>query len=170
MSKAAKFIVIINDNISRMEDKAILFYSNLFGELGEKYASENLSSASFKKIQNDFLIEILAIGEDKNPLSFLKVDSRRLSNQNLGANKAIRVSDVVYFGSEDLTLLLNRAEEVAVQRKHDLIWIEAFEIDFTLIETLQFNHYQKFNFEQETANNIYPKRIYFRKQVNQTNS
>lgn len=168
MSKAANFIVIINENITRMQTKAIVFYSNLMGELGEKYATENLSKSSFLKIQNDFLVEIVAVGEDKNPLSFLKLDSRRLSNQNTGANKAIRVSDVVYFSSEDLTLLLNRAEEVAIQRKHDLIWIEVFETDSIFIQTLQGNHYQKFDFEQDSATGIYPEQIYFRKQINQT--
>jgi hypothetical protein len=171
MSKAAKFIVIINDTITSMENNSILFYSNLFGQsnsLGEKYAQENLSGQNFSKIQNDFLVEILAIGEEKKPLSFLKIDSRRLINQNLEANKAIRVSDIVYFSLEDLILLLKRAEEVAVQRKHDLIWIEAFEVDTTLINTAQSLGFERFSFEQGSNENLYPKRIYFRKQIYQT--
>jgi hypothetical protein len=172
MSKSAKFIVIINESILSMENNAILFYSNLFGQsnsLGEKYAKENLSSQKFLKIQNDFLVEILAVGEDKNPVSFLKLDSRRLSNQIPETKKAIRVSDIVYFSSEDLTLLLKRAEEVALQRRHDLIWIEVFEIDTILIEMLQSFGFEKFDFNQDNSEDIYPKRIYFRKQINQLN-
>jgi hypothetical protein len=166
MSKAAKFIVIINETILSMENNSVLFYSNLFGQsnsLGEKYAHENLSGQNFSKIQNDFLVEILAIGEEKKPLSFLKIDSRRLINQNLEANKAIRVSDIVYFSTEDLILLLKRAEEVAVQRKHDLVWIEAFEVDTTLIKIAQSLGYERFNFEQTTNKDTYPNRIYFKK-------
>ncbi|WP_278021945.1 hypothetical protein [Flavobacterium ginsengisoli] len=47
MSRIAKFVVIINDNVSWMEDKAVQFYTNLFREkdLGEKYAER----ASFSK-------------------------------------------------------------------------------------------------------------------------
>lgn len=50
MSKSAKFIVIINDNIIAKENKASLFYSTLFGlpnSLGENYAKENLSHQNF---------------------------------------------------------------------------------------------------------------------------
>ncbi|MBS7233376.1 hypothetical protein KHA90_20365 [Flavobacterium psychroterrae] len=171
MSKAAKFIVIINETITSMENNSILFYSNLFGKsnsLGEKYANENLSGQNFSKIQNDFLVEILAIGEEKKPLSFLKIDSRRLINQNLEANKAIRVSDIVYFSLEDLILLLKRAEEVAVQRRHDLIWIEAFEVDSILINTAQSLGYERFDFEESSYDKDYPKRIYFKKQIHQS--
>jgi hypothetical protein len=169
MSKSAKFIVIINETITSMENNSILFYSNLFGQsnsLGEKYANENLSGQNFSKIQNDFLVEILAIGEEKKPLSFLKIDSRRLINQNMEANKAIRVSDIVYFSIEDLILLLKRAEEVAVQRRHDLIWIEAFEVDTTLIKIAESLGFEKFNFEHQNSD-IYPDQIYFRKQIHQ---
>lgn len=113
------------------------------------------------------MIEILVTGEDKKPLSFLKLDSRRLSNKNIEANKAIFVSDVVYFNSEDLILLLKRAQEVASQRKHDSIWVEVFQIDIILTETVQSLGFERFDYEENNSNDNYPKRIYFRKQIQQ---
>lgn len=74
MSKAAKFVVKINDNIIWMEEKALKFYSDLFGsskEIGEKYTTENLSRQKFFKIQNDFSVEMLMVYENENPLSFM---------------------------------------------------------------------------------------------------
>lgn len=68
MTKAARFVVIINDNIVWMEEKALKFYADLFGsskEIGEKYATENLSKQEFFRIQNDFSIEMLMVYETK---------------------------------------------------------------------------------------------------------
>lgn len=98
MSKVAKFVVIINDNVVWMEEKALKFYSDLFGtekEIGEKYAQENLSSQKLFRIQNDFSVEMLMAYEGENPLSFLKLNSSRLANQNLGANKPIGFNHIV---------------------------------------------------------------------------
>lgn len=167
MSKAAKFVVKINDNIIWMEEKALKFYSDLFGsskEIGEKYTTENLSRQKFFKIQNDFSVEMLMVYENENPLSFMKLNSSRLSNQNLGANKAIGVDDIVYFNQDDLIVLFKRAEEVAIQRKHDLIWAKAFEIDVVLIQTLKSLGYQKFSYKNED-NQENPNQLCFKKSV-----
>ena len=168
MSKVAKFVVIINDNVVWMEEKALKFYSGLFGsakETGEKYAAENLSSQKLFKIQNDFSIEVLMTYEGENPLSFMKLNSSRLTNQNLGANKAIGVYHVVYFNPEDLIALFKRAEEVALQRKHDLIWVKAFEIDTVLITTLKSLGYEEFNYENDSTLDTDQKQLYFKKSV-----
>ncbi|OXG09044.1 hypothetical protein BC749_103147 [Flavobacterium araucananum] len=167
MSKVAKFVVIINDNVVWMEEKALKFYSDLFGsekEIGEKYAQENLSSQKLFKIQNDFSVEMLMAYEGENPLSFMKLNSSRLVNQNLGANKPISVNHIVYFDPEDLVVLFKRAEEVAMQRKHDLIWVKVFEIDSILIQTLNSLGYQKFDYENESEQEI-QKQLYFKKSV-----
>lgn len=167
MSKTAKFVVKINDNIIWMEEKALKFYSDLFGsskEIGEKYPTENLSRQKFFKIQNDFSVEMLMVYENENPLSFMKLNSSRLSNQNLGANKAIGVDDIVYFNQDDLNVLFKRAEEVAIQRKHDLIWAKAFEIDAVLIQTLKSLGYQEFSYKNED-NQENPNQLYFKKAV-----
>jgi len=165
--KTAKFVVKINENIIWMEEKALKFYSDLFGsskEIGEKYAAENLSSQKFFKIQNDFSIEMLMVYENENPLSFLKLNSSRISNQDLGANKAIGIEDIVYFNPDDLIVLFKRAEEIALQRKHDLIWAKAFEIDVVLIQTLKSLGYQEFIYENE-ENQRNPNQFYFKKSV-----
>lgn len=94
----------------------------------------------------------------------MKLDSRRVLNQKIEAKKAIHVKGIVYLNSEDLLLLLKRAEEVALQRKHDLIWIEVFQLDIILSEIVQSLEFERFDLKQ---NNNYPKRIYFRKQLNQ---
>jgi hypothetical protein len=168
MSKIAKFVVIINDNVIWMQEKALKFYSDLFGakkEIGEKYASENLSSQKLFKIQNDFSVEMLMVYEGENPLSFMKLNSSRLSNQNLDANKPMGVDHIVYFNPEDITVLFKRAEEVALQRKYDLIWAKAFEINIVLIETLKSLGYEEFNYESDTTRDTNQKQLYFKKSV-----
>ncbi|MFH6994981.1 hypothetical protein [Flavobacterium sp. FlaQc-48] len=167
MTKVAQFVVIINDNVVWMEKKALEFYSDLLGqkELGEKFVAENLSHQKLFRIQNDFSVEMLMAYEGDNPLSFMKLNSSRLSNQNLGANKAIGAEHVVYSSPDDITVLFNRAQQVALQRKHDLIWVKVLEIDTVLIEVLQSLHYEEFSFEEPLANESDPKLIYFRKSV-----
>jgi hypothetical protein len=167
MSKVAKFVVIINDNVVWMEEKALKFYSDLFGaekEKGEKYAQENLSSQKLFRIQNNFSVEMLMAYEGENPLSFMKINSSRLANQNLGTNKPIGVNHIVYFNPEDLLVLFKRAEEVALQRKHDLIWVKVFEIDTALIETLKSLSYEEFSYENDLEEET-PKQLYFKKSV-----
>ncbi|MFC0777453.1 hypothetical protein [Flavobacterium sp. HJSW_4] len=166
MSKVAKFVVIINDNVFWMEDKAVQFYTNLFKEkeIGEKYAEEHLSQKELFRIQNDFSIEILMAYLDETPQSYLKLDSSRILNENLGASKAINLSEIIYFDEEDLKALIKRAEEIASQRKHDLIWVKAFAVDTALIAILRSLNYEEFDLE-ETVEDQFPKRIYFRKKM-----
>jgi hypothetical protein len=168
MPKVAKFVVIINGNVVWMEEKALHFYSDLFAdskEIGEKYARENLSSQQLFKIQNDFSVEMLMAYDGENPLSFMKLNSSRLSNQNLDANKPIGINHIVYFNPEDISVLFKRAEEVALQRKHDLIWAKAFEIDTTLIENLKSLGYEEFNYENDVNRDTNEKQLYFKKSV-----
>lgn len=168
MSKTAKFVVIINDNVIWMEEKALQFYSDLFvnsKETGEKYATDNLSSQQLFKIQNDFSVEMLMAYEGENPLSFMKLNSSRLSNQNLDANKPIGINHIVYFNREDIAVLFTRAEEVALQRKHDLIWAKAFEIDTILIEELKSLGYEEFYYENDLNRDTNEKQLYFKKLV-----
>lgn len=166
MSKVAKFVVIINDNVFWMEDKAVQFYTNLFKEkeIGEKYAEEYLSQKELFRIQNDFSIEILMAYLDETPQSYLKLDSSRILNENLGASKAINLSEIIYFDEEDLKALIKRAEEIASQRKHDLIWVKAFAVDTALMAILRSLNYEEFDLE-ETVEDQFPKRIYFRKKM-----
>lgn len=166
MSKIAKFVVIINDNVFWMEDKAVQFYTNLFKEkeLGEKYAEEHLSKKELFRIQNDFSIEILMAYLGETPQSYLKLDSSRILNENLGASKAINLSEIVYFDEEDLKVLIKRAEEIASQRKHDLIWVSAFAVDTALIDILRSINYEEFE-GKESIEDQFPKRIYLRKKM-----
>ncbi|WET03138.1 hypothetical protein [Flavobacterium sp. YJ01] len=167
MSKIAKFVVIINDNVSWMEDKAVQFYTNLFKEkdLAEKYVEQHLSKKELFRIQNDFSIEILMAYLDEAPQSYLKLDSSRILNENLGVSKAINLSEIVYFDEEDLKVLIKRAEQIASQRKHDLIWVSAFAVDIALIDILRSLNYEEFDW-QESFESQFPKRIYLRKNVN----
>jgi len=166
MSKIAKFVVIINDNVFWMEDKAVQFYTNLFKEkeLGEKYAEEHLSKKELFRIQNDFSIEILMAYLGETPQAYLKLDSSRILNENLGASKAINLSEIVYFDEEDLKVLIKRAEEIASQRKHDLIWVSAFAVDTDLIDILRSLNYEEF-VGKESIEDEFSKRIYFRKKM-----
>lgn len=165
MSKTARFVVIINDNVVWMESQALQFYERLFGqkETAEQCAAEKFSQKELFRIQNDFSIEILMVHEGENPQSFLKLDSSRLSNENLGAEKAICLKDIIYFNEEDLAVLFKRGEEIALQRKHDLIWTKAFAADELLIKTLKALNYEEF--ELEETSNILEKQVYFRKKL-----
>ena len=168
MSKVAKFVVIINDNAGWIENQAINFYSNLFGKsaaLGEKYVEENLSISKLFKIQNDFSVEIMMVYDDEIPLCFMKLNSSRLSNQNLEANKAVGIEHIVYFDKDELVVLFKRAEEVASQRKYDLIWIKAFKDDVILIELLESLEYQVFDYEEDNSKNSNQEQVYFRKEM-----
>lgn len=164
MSKIAKFVVIINDNVSWMEEKAIQFYNGLFEEkiVGEKYVETHLSQKELFRIQNDFSIEILMAYDGEIAQSYLKLNSSRILNENLGALKAINLSEIIYFDEEDLKVLIKRAEEIASQRKHDLIWVSAFSCDATLIKMLLSLDYEKFDLE-EGIEDQFSKRIYFKK-------
>lgn len=166
MSKIAKFVVIINDNVSWMEEKAVQFYTSLFKEkdLGEKHVEEYLSQKELFRIQNDFSIEILMAYLGETPQSYLKLDSSRILNENLGASKAINLSEIIYFDEEDLKALIKRGEEIACQRKHDLIWVKAFALDTVLIDILRLLNYEEFDLEKSIEDQ-FPKRIYFRKKM-----
>lgn len=166
MSKVAKFVVIINDNAGWIENQAINFYSNLFGKsaaLGEKYVEENLSISKLFKIQNDFSVEIMMVYDDEIPLCFMKLNSSRLSNQNLEANKAVGIEHIVYFDKDELVVLFKRAEEVASQRKYDLIWIKVFKEDVVLIAFLESLGYVAFNFENDSDALFKGRYVYFKK-------
>ena len=91
MSKTARFVVIINDNVFWMENQALQFYERLFEQkdAAVQTAEQRFSQKELFRIQNDFSIEILMVYEGENPQSFLKLDSSRLSNENLEAEKAI---------------------------------------------------------------------------------
>lgn len=163
MSKTARFVVIINDNVFWMEKQALQFYERLFEQkdAAVQTAEERFSQKELFRIQNDFSIEILMVYEGENPQSFLKLDSSRLSNENLEAEKAICLKDIIYFNEEDLAVLFKRAEEIGSQRKHDLIWVKAFAVDEVLIKTLKNLDYQEFEFQENTIE----KQIYFKKKL-----
>ncbi|MEO8535251.1 MAG: hypothetical protein ABI441_15950 [Flavobacterium sp.] len=167
MSKVAKFTVKIAENINWMENQAIIFYSNLFGqpnESGKKDITENLSSQQLLKVQNDFSVEILMVYEEETKLSFMILNSSRLYNQNLGTQKPIGIDHVIYFNPEELLLLFKRTEEIAKQRKYDLIWVKAFEEDSVLKKILQSIGYEQFDFEKQ-PNDLTQNQVYFKKQI-----
>lgn len=167
MSKTARFVVIINDNVTWMENEAHQFYERLFNqkEAVDKYAEEKFSQKELFRIQNDFSIEILMVYDNENPQSFLKLDSSRLSNENLGAQKAIALKDIIHFNADDINVLLKRAEEIAFQRKHDIIWTKVFECDKELIQALQTSEYERFEFESETKKDDFQSQLYFKKTI-----
>ncbi len=166
MSKVAKFVVIVIENASWMEKQSLSFYSNLLGNsLGEKYANENLSFDEFIRIQNDFLIEVLMIYDGETPLSFSKLNSSRIFDQELNAKKPIGLEHIIYKSTEDLQLLCKRGEEVAKQRRHDLIWIKTLDEDLVMKEILISNGYEEFKLEETIDNVSQLKEVYFMKDI-----
>ncbi|MCV9927287.1 hypothetical protein OIU83_06465 [Flavobacterium sp. LS1R49] len=168
MPKVAKFVVIILENVAWMENQAKRFYSDLFSQSktsGEEYAAKNLSREKIFKIQNDFSVEILTVYEGETPLSFMKLNSSRLYNQNLGADKPIGIDHVIYFSQEEILTLFKRTEEIATQRKYDLIWVKALEEDTVLIKTLESLEYKEFYFKENTQEDTLQKEIYLKKEI-----
>jgi len=167
MSKVVKFVVLLIENALWMENKAIGFYTAVLGDKasGEKYVAENLSHQKLIRIQNDFSVEMLMVHEAETPLSFMKLNSSRLYNQNTRANKPMGIEQVVYFNSEELSLLLKRAEAIAAQRKHDLIWIKVFEKDTVLKEILQSFDYREFHFDEQANEDSQHQQLYFKKEL-----
>ncbi|PBJ15975.1 hypothetical protein [Flavobacterium sp. ACN6] len=167
MSKKAQFVVIIMETASWMESEAKKFYSNLFPSSadGEKYAAEKLSIPQLFKIQNDFSIEILMVYEEETPSSFIQLNSSRIFNENIDAEKPICVEHIVYTDAEEILLLINRAEVIAMQRKHDLIWVKLFEFDVILQEALASIGYTNFDFEENNSEERNQKQIYLRKEI-----
>lgn len=163
MFKVAKFVVIINENVNWMENQAINFYTNLFQSQteGKKYTEENLSREILFKIQNDFSIEMLMVYESETPRSFLKMNSSRLFNQHIGTAKPLSLETIIYDSEDDIVILLKRVEEVATQRKYDLIWIKVCITDTLLIQILQSLGYRQFSL----ADNKKEQEIYFKKSI-----
>lgn len=167
MTKKAQFVVIIMETASWMESQAQKFYADLFpsSEEGEKYAAKNLSISELFKVQNDFNIEVLMVYENENPSSFIQLNSSRIFNENIEAEKPICVEYIIYSSAEEILVLIDRAEVIAKQRKNDLIWIKLFEFDSILKETLESNGYEKFDFEETIPNETNSKQIYFKKNI-----
>ncbi|TDX10572.1 hypothetical protein [Flavobacterium sp. S87F.05.LMB.W.Kidney.N] len=164
MSKKAQFVVIIMETASWMESQAQKFYAALFPsvEEGERFAAKSLSISQLFKVQNDFNIEVLMVYENENPSSFLQLNSSRIFNENIEAEKPICVEFIIYSNPKEILLLTDRAEVIAKQRKNDLIWVKLFKFDVVLKETLESNGYEKFDFEE---NETTSKQIYLKKSI-----
>lgn len=167
MSKKAQFVVIIQDTATWMENQAKKFYSNLFSSetIGEKYAAESLSIPALFKVQNDFNIEVLMVHENETPSSFLQLNSSRIFNEKMEAEKPICFEHIVYSDAEEIEILFNRAEVIAKQRKHDLVWVKIFESDVTLKETLLSLNYKPFNYVENVSQNLPEKQLFLRKEM-----
>ncbi|OXA90387.1 hypothetical protein [Flavobacterium hercynium] len=168
MSKTAKFVLILLENANWIENQALQFYTQLFKDAessAKKYTEENFSIQKLMKIQNDFSVEIVMVYEDETPKSFMKLNSSRLYNQNLNANKPICITDIVYSSPDEIKLLINRAEEIGIQRKHDLIWVKALKEDLILIEILEAFDFKKFTFQKEETDAMSENHHYFKKKL-----
>ena len=168
MSKKAQFVVIIQDTATWMENQAKKFYSNLFSSetIGEKYVGETLSIPALFKVQNDFNIEVLMVHENETPSSFLQLNSSRILNEKIEAEKPICIDHIVYSDVEEIQILFDRAEVIAQQRKHDLVWVKLFESDLILKETLIGMGYTAFNFSEAMTENLPVKQLLLKKEIN----
>nr|WP_294782354.1 hypothetical protein [uncultured Flavobacterium sp.] len=167
MLKKAQFVVIIQDTATWMEDQAKKFYSNLFSSetIGEKYTAEALSIPALFKVQNDFNIEVLMVHEDETPSSFLQLNSSRIFNEKIDAEKPICFEHIVYSDVEEIEILFNRAEVIAKQRKHDLVWVKFFESDVTLKEMLLSLNYKPFDYVESSLENLPEKQLFLKKEI-----
>jgi hypothetical protein len=166
MSKIAKFVLVLAENAAWMENQAIQFYTLLFGhsnETAQKYVSEHFSQKKLIRDQNDFSIEILMVYEDEKPLCFLELNSSWGINQNLPAVKPVCINHIIHHNGEGLTELIKRAEEIAAQRKLDLIWMRVFNTDRILLNLMLQLGYLEFEFNIAPVQGLPIDEIYFSK-------
>jgi len=166
MSKIAKFVLVLSENAVWMENQAIQFYTNLFGqsnETAQKYVSDYFSQKKLIRDQNDFSVEILMVYEDENPLCFLELNSSWGVNQNLPAVKPVCINHIIHQNGEGLIELIKRAEEVAAQRRLDLIWMRVFATDQILLNLMPKLGYLEFHFDILPVQGLPVDQIYFSK-------
>ncbi|MNE75151.1 hypothetical protein D3C80_1712810 [compost metagenome] len=149
-----------------MENQAVEFYTSLFGgslETAQKYVSDYFSQKKLISDQNDFSVEILMAYKEETPLCFLELNSSWMVNQKLPAVKPVCINHIIHQNGEGLRELINRAEQVALQRKLDLIWIRVFNTDQVLLDLMPELGYLEFEFDIAPVQGLAAAQIYFSK-------
>lgn len=145
----AKFIVANEENAYKVADMANVYYTASKQKDTEK---ENTVSAFLNKANSfttEWLMSFDATGEDEDrveePLALLVMISANIPAEAAGGKPLYIERTIPSVNDEGNQKLLNRAFEIAGQRKHDSIWAEVKPADTALA-----NFYKELGF-RETA-------------------
>lgn len=165
MGIIAKFVIIVPENASWIEHNALEMYIKLLPEAkeeAESYVEDNLSADKLIWGQNDFSTEMLMTYDKEIPLAFLQLTSK-YANKYIQAQKPIGIQHIIHTGETGLRELLERAIQIAIQRKYTLIWIKALRNDRILIELLLSSGYEEFEPRELEQDISLIEYIYFKK-------
>jgi hypothetical protein len=128
MSIIVKFIVITPLNSTWIRNSAEQQLKETYKTPESLQQAENTLLPAFTDEsliwgQNDFSKEMLMAFNEEEPVSSLRLVSNQPKLPVLEANKPMFLDMIVHnFSEEGLKALINRAEQIAHQRKYDLLW------------------------------------------------
>lgn len=129
MPVIVKFIVASEENAYRVSQMAKQHYARV---TQQKNIDKEYSVSAFLNSANSFTREWLmsfdVTGEDEDraedPLAFVELLSANLPKEATG-NKPVYIEKITHSDKENgLKEVINRALEIAIQRKHDIVWAE----------------------------------------------
>jgi hypothetical protein len=129
MSIIIKFIVASEENAHRVSKMAIEHYTRADQQ---KDIHKEYSVSAFLNSANSFTREWLmsfnVTGEDEDreeqPLAFMELLSAHIPKEAEGAKPLYIEKSIYATNGEGLKEVLNRAIEIAKQRRHDMLWAE----------------------------------------------
>ena len=129
MSIIIKFIVASEENAYKVSQMAISHYSRIsqLKDIHKEYSvSAFLNSAN--SFTREWLMSFKVTGEDEDrveePLAFIELVSANIPKVADGG-KPLYIEKTMYNkNGEGIQEVLNRAIEIAKQRRHDSIWVE----------------------------------------------
>jgi hypothetical protein len=129
MSIIIKFIVASEENAHRVSKMAIDHYARIDQQKdihNEYSVSMFLNSAN--SFTREWLMSFSVTGEDEDreehPLAFMELVSANIPKEAEGGKPLYIEKSVYATNGEGLKEVLNRAIEIAKQRRHDVLWAE----------------------------------------------
>nr|WP_322623495.1 hypothetical protein [uncultured Flavobacterium sp.] len=168
MSIIVKFIVITPLNSTWIRNSAEQQIKDTYKTPESLQQAENTLLPAFTDEsliwgQNDFSKEMLMAFNEEEPVSSLRLVSNQPKLQELEANKPMYLDMIVHnFSEEGLKALINRAEQIAHQRKYDLLWTSVSVEDTFIKDTFEAFGFKKIENQPDTNTN---SSIVFAKQV-----
>lgn len=142
MSIIIKFIVASEENAHRVSKMAIEHYTRV---AQQKDIDKEYSVTTFLNSANSFtrewLMSFAVTGEDEDreeqPLAFMELVSANIP-KTVEGGKPLYIEKSIYTANgEGLKEVLNRAIEIAKQRRHDSIWAEIPKTDTKVKEVYE---------------------------------
>lgn len=140
MPVIVKFIVASEENAHRVSQMAKQHYAKLSQKNIDKEYSVSAFLNSANSFTREWLMSFEVTGEDEErqeePLAFVELLSANLPKEAEG-NKPVYIEKITHGDKGNgVKEVVNRALEIAIQRRHDVIWAEIPEGDDAVKNTL----------------------------------